>query len=150
MPSTNTFAAAVEGTDEALNRESLRYARRLGSIGQMFGPWATGLIGLAIAFTLFGFSYRFNQYRFGNDVASRVAGIKFCSEERKTLQAAAAELTSKTDNYPASPGVSIPEYRVPAPKRGDLFEFATAARPQSLGAWLAPGRSPPIMSLPLA
>ncbi len=63
---------------------------------QIFRPCALGLVGLAIAVTLWGFSFKLSQYHHHTAPSSRIPVAKLWIEPRNASVAAASSLTAKS------------------------------------------------------
>ncbi len=142
MPVMDTFARVAEGTTQSFRGRNAAEAAPRG-VQSLFKPWASALIGLAVVFTLWGFSHRFNEYHFRNDVTSRSLTVKISSEDRKTLQASLETALAKTQAESSSVILAVVTV-APSPIRWTrLDEPAVEAQELAPGASRAPGRAPP-------
>ncbi len=106
-------------------------------------PCALGIIGLAIAVLLWGFSYKLSLYRFHPAPTSRVCVAKLWFEQRNSSVAAASRLTSDLRPGSSLPALLIAGQQAPTAMRARRGDFSVACRAFTSINSLIPSRSPP-------
>jgi len=98
---------------------------------------------MAVLFTLWGFSHRFNEYSFRTDITSRSMTVKISSEDRKTIQASLEAVFAKTQAESSSVILAVTPVE-PSPTRWSRLDEPTVeAQELAPGASRLAGRAPP-------
>jgi hypothetical protein len=115
-----------------------------------FRPNALALIGLAIAFTLWGFGYRLSSYERHPASTARNAAAKLCVEPWNSALAAAARHKVHLHLIPGAPAVPAAPEQFPRVDSGVVCLPPEQAQPPESFSFLIPFRSPPSHRFSLA
>jgi len=136
------FTAAVIGTQESVLARGTRARSPQSLWKQIFRPCALGLIGLAIAVALWGFSYKLSLYHRDTGPSSRISVAKLWIESRNS-SVAAASLKAQSHVLRISQVLPAPIQRLPRSAGTVACIFPECRHTVAYFDFLIPFRSPP-------